>query len=165
MIIKQLINKTNNNFLVPPRSSRATPRARQAPLVIIHSNSDINNNINTNSIHAPPSAEYPPLAIFYPSEIDRGLFLAVFTGSEGERLFHRIGRKGRVWQLCRPLRLLRAEAGLHGDEATQACVYIHVCMCVYIYIYTISMYMYVYKYIYIYTHIHTHITITTTQHT
>ena len=34
-----------------------------------------------------------------PSEIDGGLFLAVFTGSEGKKLFHRIGRKGRIWQL------------------------------------------------------------------
>ena len=35
-----------------------------------------------------------------PSEIDGGLFLAVFTGAEGRYLFHRIGWKGRIWQLC-----------------------------------------------------------------
>ena len=34
-----------------------------------------------------------------PSEIDLGLCLAVFAGSEGRYLFHRIGRKGRIWQL------------------------------------------------------------------
>ena len=35
-----------------------------------------------------------------PSEIDLGLRLAVFTSSEGQYLFHRIGWKGRIWQLC-----------------------------------------------------------------
>ena len=41
------------------------------------------------------------LAILYsPSEIDLGLFCAVFTDSEGKHLFHRIGWKGRIWQLC-----------------------------------------------------------------
>ena len=33
------------------------------------------------------------------SEIDEGLFWAVSTGSGGRYLFHRIGRKGRTWQL------------------------------------------------------------------
>ena len=37
--------------------------------------------------------------ILPPSEIDSGLCLAVFAGSGGEYLFHRIGRKGRIWQL------------------------------------------------------------------
>ena len=35
-----------------------------------------------------------------PSEIDGGLFLADFAGSEGIYLFHRIGWKGRIWQPC-----------------------------------------------------------------
>ena len=35
-----------------------------------------------------------------PSEIDGGLFLADFAGSGGIYLFHRIGWKGRIWQLC-----------------------------------------------------------------
>ena len=38
--------------------------------------------------------------ILPPSEIDLGLCLAVFAGSGGKYLFHRIGRKGRTWQLC-----------------------------------------------------------------
>ena len=33
------------------------------------------------------------------SEIDVGLFWAAFAGLEGKYLFHRIGRKGRIWQL------------------------------------------------------------------
>ena len=33
------------------------------------------------------------------SEIDGGLFLAGFAGSGGKCLFHRIGWKGRIWQL------------------------------------------------------------------
>ena len=37
--------------------------------------------------------------ILPPSEIDSGLCLAVFAGSGGKCLFHRIGRKGRIWQL------------------------------------------------------------------
>ena len=37
------------------------------------------------------------------SEIDRGLLLAVFAGSEGKFLFVRIGWKGRIWQLWSPL--------------------------------------------------------------
>ena len=43
-----------------------------------------------------------PLATAYAilvSEIGWGLFLYVFTGSEGKHLFHRIGWKGRSWQL------------------------------------------------------------------
>ena len=38
--------------------------------------------------------------ILPPSEIDLGLFWAVFTSSGEKYLFHRIGRKGRIWQLC-----------------------------------------------------------------
>ena len=38
--------------------------------------------------------------ILPPSEIELGLFLAVFAGLEGRYLFHRIGWKGRIWQLC-----------------------------------------------------------------
>ena len=34
------------------------------------------------------------------SEIDLGLCLALFAGSGGKHLFHRIGWKGRIWQLC-----------------------------------------------------------------
>ena len=34
-----------------------------------------------------------------PSEIDVGLCLAVFAGSGGKYLFHRIGWRGRKWQL------------------------------------------------------------------
>ena len=37
--------------------------------------------------------------ILPPSEIDLGLCLAVFAGSGGKYLFHRIGWKGRIWQL------------------------------------------------------------------
>ena len=36
-----------------------------------------------------------------PSEIDLGLLLAVFAGSGEKYLFHRIGWKGRIWQLCK----------------------------------------------------------------
>ena len=36
--------------------------------------------------------------ILPPSEIDLGLFWAGFAGSEGKKLFHRIGRKSRTWQ-------------------------------------------------------------------
>ena len=38
--------------------------------------------------------------ILPPSEIDLGLWLPVFAGSGGKHLFHRIGWKGRIWQLC-----------------------------------------------------------------
>ena len=38
--------------------------------------------------------------ILPPSEIDLGLCLAVFAGSGGKYLFHRIGWRGRIWQLC-----------------------------------------------------------------
>ena len=38
--------------------------------------------------------------ILPPSEIDLGLCLAVFAGSGGKHLFHRIGWTGRIWQLC-----------------------------------------------------------------
>ena len=38
--------------------------------------------------------------ILPPSKIDCGLFLADFTDSGGKYLFHRIGWKGRIWQLC-----------------------------------------------------------------
>ena len=38
--------------------------------------------------------------ILPPSEIDSGLCLAVLAGSGGKFLFHRIGWKGRIWQLC-----------------------------------------------------------------
>ena len=41
--------------------------------------------------------------ILPPSEIDLGLCLAVFAGSGGKYLFHRIGWKGRIWQLCETL--------------------------------------------------------------
>ena len=41
---------------------------------------------------------YPTRHVLPPSEIDLGLCLAVFSGSEGRYLFHRIGRKGRIWQ-------------------------------------------------------------------
>ena len=37
--------------------------------------------------------------ILPPFEIDLGLCLAVFAGSGGKCLFHRIGWKGRIWQL------------------------------------------------------------------
>ena len=39
--------------------------------------------------------------ILPPSEIDLGLCLAVVAGSGGKYVFHRIGNKGRIWQLCR----------------------------------------------------------------
>ena len=35
------------------------------------------------------------------SEIDLGLCLADFTDFEGKHLFHWIGWKGRIWQLCK----------------------------------------------------------------
>ena len=37
--------------------------------------------------------------ILPPSEIDLGLCLAVFAGAGGKYLFHRIGWKGRIWQV------------------------------------------------------------------
>ena len=42
---------------------------------------------------------WPTRHILPPSEIDLGLCLAVFAGSGGKYLFHRIGWKGRIWQL------------------------------------------------------------------
>ena len=53
-----------------------------------------NNNTNTNN----DNNTYLPYST--PSEIDLGLCLALFAGSEGRKLFHRIGRKGRIWQPC-----------------------------------------------------------------
>ena len=41
----------------------------------------------------------PTCHILPPSEIDWGLLWAASAGSEGKYLFHRIGRKGRIWQL------------------------------------------------------------------
>ena len=80
-----------------------------------HNNNNNDNNSNTNcrtkamSIHTSDvgnpcgdcsASLHHTCHILPPSEIDWGLFLAVFTGSEGKHLFHRIGRKGRIWQLC-----------------------------------------------------------------
>ena len=82
-------------------------------------NDNDNNNNNTQrtgAIHrrshppwpgwpgGPPAAEICPnfqhtCHILPPSEIDLGLCLAVFAGSGGKYLFHRIGWKGRIWQL------------------------------------------------------------------
>ena len=39
------------------------------------------------------------LKTYLPSEIDLGLCLAVFAGPGGKYVFHRIGWKGRIWQL------------------------------------------------------------------
>ena len=71
--------------------------------------------------------------ILPPSEIDFGLCLAVFTGSGGRYLFHRIGRKGRIWQLwanlpaggscateARPISILRFRI---SEGLTQAASY------------------------------------------
>ena len=61
------------------------------------------------------------LAIFYPpSEIDLGLFWADFTDLEGKHLFHRIGRKGRIWQLCfqPPVASSTAAAAAGGSDRT-----------------------------------------------
>ena len=84
-----------------------------------------------------------------PSEIDGGLFLAVFTGSEGEHLFHRIGWKGRIWQLCHAAQSSDPDPGERGlgvkvIDSTYTYVYI------YIYIHIIGMYVYTYIYIHIY---------------
>ena len=51
----------------------------------------------------PGSGALPPshtCHILPPAEIDLGLCSAVFAGSGGKYLFHRIGRKGRIWQPC-----------------------------------------------------------------
>ena len=104
-----------------------------------------------------------------PSEIDGGLFLAVFTGTEGRYLFHRIGWKGRIWQLCPRPPPARRGSGRSGraarDLAAQGYMYIRICEFIYIYIYMhmyvcicmyvcmyICIYIYIYMYIYIYTH-------------
>ena len=48
----------------------------------------------------PVSTLFHTCHILLPSEIDLGLRLAVFAGSGGKHIFHRIGLKGRIWQLC-----------------------------------------------------------------
>ena len=45
------------------------------------------------------SREVHTCHILPPSEIDLGLCFAVFAGSGGKYSFHRIGWKGRIWQL------------------------------------------------------------------
>ena len=65
----------------------------------ILSNTDKNNNNNNNNNHhssTPGLAQAVPRGghtchNLPPSEIDGGLFLALFAGSEGKYLFHRIG--------------------------------------------------------------------------
>ena len=46
-----------------------------------------------------PRCRGKPWNILPPSEIPWRLFLAVLKGSEGKHLFHRIGWKGRIWQI------------------------------------------------------------------
>ena len=97
--------------------------------------------------------------ILPPSEIVLGLCLAVFAGSGGKYLFHRIGWKGRIWQLC-----IAEHRVPHDDRAAPlgppACCgeRMYACMCIYIYIY-IYMCMHMYIYIYMYTHTHIHVSI------
>ena len=47
--------------------------------------------------------------ILPPSEIDLGLFWADLTDLEGKHLFHRIGWKGRIWQVCDILACIREQ--------------------------------------------------------
>ena len=54
--------------------------------------------------------------ILPPSEIDLGLFWAVFEGSEGKHLFHRISRKGRTWQ---PWVVCRGSQQMNGHVSEQ----------------------------------------------
>ena len=71
---------------VPISYDLGSRRTKSLPIVILGS--------------SPPNIDHT-CHILPPSEIDLGLRLAVFAGSGGEHLFHRIGRKGRIWQLCR----------------------------------------------------------------
>ena len=96
-----------------------------------------------------------------PSEIDLGLRLAVFAGSEAKYLFHRIGWKGRIWQVWWGRRCSWPPSSSSTAGPTRPCrlcVYIICVMCIYIYIY---IYTHTYIYIYIYTYIesiYTHMT-------
>ena len=79
---KYKTRRTRKNNQSPPRINE-----RPAPLILFLPQNDL---FQTN----------PKLAICYPpSETDRGLLWAAFAGSEGKYLFHRIGRKGKIWQL------------------------------------------------------------------
>ena len=53
----------------------------------------------TNYIRFHMSKRYTYLPYSTPLWIDLGLSLALFAGSGGKYLFHRIGWKGRIWQL------------------------------------------------------------------
>ena len=104
--------------------------------------------------------------ILPPSEIDLGLCLAVFAGSGGKYLLHRIGWKSRIWQLWshnrnhgRP-RGPAPWAGLRPTAPRAGCVW-YMRIYVYIYIY-IDIYIYIYMYIslsviYIYIYMYIHI--------
>ena len=68
--------------------------------------------------------QYTPLPYSTPLWKTLEAVFGCFTGSEGKHLFHRIGRKGRIWQLCivRPIHLLRVsllrvlESNFPGDS-------------------------------------------------
>ena len=62
----------------------------------------------------------PACHILPPSEIGWGLFSYVFTGSEGKHLFHRIGWKGRIWQLHSMSRV--AKLSPFGGGALKTCL-------------------------------------------
>ena len=117
--------------------------------------------------------------ILPPSAIDVGLCLAVFAGSGGKYLFHRIGWKGRIWQLCVYICVYSVHICIYiyiytylymcflwarhpltnprtsipdAHRAGQTMFACSTCVCVYIYIY-----IHTYIYIYIYTHIYIYI--------
>ena len=78
----------------PGGGTEYTPRTTTTT----NDNDSTTGNSSTNA-KTTDNAGSPTCHILPPSEIDWGLFCAVFPGSEGKYLFHRIGRKGRICQL------------------------------------------------------------------
>ena len=93
----------------------------------------------------------PPCHILPPSEIPWRLFLAVLQAQKGS-LFHRIGWKGRIWQLWVFSRRITAREraprdpkGRRRGGERDAWLYDNMTyMCIYIYIYMLYMCIYIY---------------------
>ena len=106
------------------------------------------------------------LAIFYPPrKYIGGFVLADFTGLEGNHLFHRIGRKGRIWQVCMRYLGLATFTDLFAPSPSACSFGLPASCCMYVMCYRLvvcmytcmNTYVYVYIYIYIYTYIHVYI--------
>ena len=98
----------------------------------------------------PPKRQLQTSHILSPSEIIcRGLFSAVFIGSEGKHTFRILGSKGRVIITCVYIYIyIYIYICIHTHIT---CMYIYIYIHIYLYLYlSLSLYIYVYIYIVIY---------------